>query len=255
VVKGIDVFRKHFERFDAAFVLIGGTASTLLLDEAGLVFRATKDVDLILYVEALSEEFVKAFWEFVKEGGYDNLQQSTGKKLFYRFHRPKNKAYPEMIELFSRKPEAIGIPHGSRLTPIPVDEEIASLSAILLEDSYYALAQDGRRVIDGLPVLDAEHLIPFKAKAWLDLSRRRDDGESIDDRDIRKHRNDVFRLYQIISPEARIDPPSGVAEDLREFLDAMEENGPDLHQLGIRGFTLAEALSGMREVYRLSSGH
>ena len=251
MVRGIDVFKKHFEMFDMAFVVIGGTASMLVLDEGGLGFRATKDIDIVLYVEVVSAEFAEAFWAFIEEGDYENIQQSTGKRLFYRFRKPKNEAFPEMVELFSRKPDAIGLRAGSRLTPIPIDEDVASLSAILLEDSYYALAQTGRRFIDGLPVLEAECLIPFKAKAWLDLSKRRDDGEQIDDRDIRKHRNDVFRLYQIISLETKVDLPPMVAGDLKRFLDAMENSGPDLPQLGIRGFTLADALQGMRGVYGL----
>ena len=253
MVSGIDVFKKHFESFDSMFVVIGGTASTLLLDEGGLGSRATKDIDVVLYVEALTPEFAEAFWDFIEEGGYENTQQSTGKRLFYRFHKPKNNAYPEMVELFSRKPNAINLRAGGHLTPIPVDEEVASLSAILLDDSYYALAQNGRRLIDGLPVLDAEYLIPFKAKAWLDLSQRRDAGERVDDKDIRKHRNDVFRLYQIISLDSRVELSPDVARHLTVFLDAMEDDGPDLPQIGIRGFTLADALLGMRVVYGLDA--
>lgn len=253
MVKGIDVFRKHFESFDSMFVVIGGTASLLVLGEGGIDFRATKDIDVVLYVEVLTPEFAEAFWDFIEEGGYENTQQSTGKRLFYRFHKPKNEAYPEMVELFSRKPDAIKLRAGSHLTPIPVDEEVASLSAILLEDSYYALAQNGRRLIDGIPVLGAEYLIPFKAKAWLDLSHRRDAGERVDNNDIKKHRSDVFRLYQMISLQERFVLSPGIASDLKTFLDAMEDSGPDLSQIGISGFTLADALSGLREVYGLDS--
>jgi hypothetical protein len=249
MVRGIDVFKRHFETFSTAFVVIGGTASALLLDEVGLDSRLTKDIDVILFVEALSVEFVEAFRGFVEEGGYENRQSSTGKPVFYRFRKPKNEAFPEMIEIFSRRPEVIELREGSHLTPIPVAEEVTSLSAILMEESYYALARTGGRLVDGLPVLGAECLIPFKARAWLDLSQRREAGEQIDGRDIRKHMNDVFRLYQIISPEARVDLPVEVADDLKAFLDAMEGNGPDLSQLGIRAFTPADAVRGLREVY------
>jgi hypothetical protein len=38
---------------------------------AGLAFRATKDLDIVLYVEALDAEFVRAFWDFVRGGGYE----------------------------------------------------------------------------------------------------------------------------------------------------------------------------------------
>lgn len=254
MVRGIDIFKKHFESFAGMFVVIGGTASTLLLEEGGLDFRATKDIDILLYVEGLTAEFAEAFWDFVEAGGYQNTQQSTGKRLFYRFYKPKNDAYPEMIELFSRQPDAINLREGSHLTPIPVDGEVASLSAILMDDAYYALAQAGGRIIDGIPVLGAEYLIPLKAKAWLDLSRRRSAGEQVNDRDIRKHKNDVFRLYQMISPEARIGLSPNVVRDLKAFLDTMVDDGPDLAQIGIRNLTLADAVQGLKEAYGLDAG-
>ncbi|MHB1000029.1 MAG: hypothetical protein ACYC27_12355 [Armatimonadota bacterium] len=46
MVRGLDVLKKHFESFDSLFVIIGGTASTLVLQDGGLRFRATKDIDI-----------------------------------------------------------------------------------------------------------------------------------------------------------------------------------------------------------------
>jgi len=82
MVRGIDPFRAHFKEFNDRYVLIGGTACFLALDEAGLDFRATKDLDIVLCVEALDAEFAKAFWDFVGLGKYKNTQKSTGRKLF-----------------------------------------------------------------------------------------------------------------------------------------------------------------------------
>ena len=45
-----------------------------------------------------------------------------------------------------------------------------------------------------LQVANASALIPLKSKAWLDLTRRKSAGESIDSRNVAKHRNDIFRL-------------------------------------------------------------
>jgi hypothetical protein len=53
MVKGIDPFKAHFEGFSDRYVLIGGVACFLSLDEAGLDFRVTKDLDIVLCVEAL----------------------------------------------------------------------------------------------------------------------------------------------------------------------------------------------------------
>ncbi len=51
MVRGIDVFRRYFHNFIDQYVLIGGSACDLLFDDAGVDFRATKDLDLVLIVE------------------------------------------------------------------------------------------------------------------------------------------------------------------------------------------------------------
>ena len=33
-------------------------------------FRATKDIDMIMILEDKKAEFVKAFWEYIRDGGY-----------------------------------------------------------------------------------------------------------------------------------------------------------------------------------------
>ena len=88
MVKGLDVFREYFAGHADQFVLIGGTAGTLAMEEAGLEFRATKDLDIVLHVEALDVAFAQAFWRFVQEGGYEMAQASDTKKpTFYRFQK------------------------------------------------------------------------------------------------------------------------------------------------------------------------
>jgi hypothetical protein len=39
--------------------LIGGTACIVIMQEAGLDFRATKDLDIVLYVEAAVKQNIK----------------------------------------------------------------------------------------------------------------------------------------------------------------------------------------------------
>lgn len=55
------------------------------------------------------------------------------------------------------------------MIPLHISDEISSLSAILLNDDYYQFMIQGKRVIDGISVLDEKCLIPFKAKAWCEL--------------------------------------------------------------------------------------
>ena len=103
-----------------------------------------------------------------------------------------------MIELFSRN--YLPIPEGYHLTPVPAGEDISSLSAILLGDDYFGYIVGSRIMIDGVPTVPVQCLIPLKARAYLDLATRRDGGEQIDSRKISKHRNDVFRLYRTLAP-------------------------------------------------------
>ena len=42
-------------------------------------------------------------------------------------------------------------------------------------------------------------LIPFKAKVWLDLKERKLNGDQVDSKNIKKHKNDVFRLALLIT--------------------------------------------------------
>lgn len=234
MVTGIEIFRQWFRGFENQYAIIGGTACDLLMEKEGLEFRGTKDIDLVLIVEAITPAFGSRFWEFVREAGYEHRNRSTGRQQFYRFSHPTQGEYPFMIELFSRKTEAIPLPEDAVLTPLPVDDDISSLSAILLDEDYYQLLRSGTTTVDGITVLDAIHLIPFKAKAWLDLSARKSKGEPVDSRNIRKHRNDVFRLFTLLNQEARLPLQDTVREDMKEFLAAMQEEHIDLKQLGIR---------------------
>lgn len=99
---GIDVFKEYFNRFQNQYVLIGGMACDVLFEEAGETFRATKDIDMVLIIEALTTEFAMTFWRFIEDGGYEARQRSNGKPEFYRFVKPKRNDYPMMIEIFAR---------------------------------------------------------------------------------------------------------------------------------------------------------
>ncbi|MHB8811364.1 MAG: hypothetical protein ACYC9M_15345 [Desulfobulbaceae bacterium] len=46
MVVGIDTFAAHFAGYQDRYVLIGGAATWLVLDEAGITPRATMDLDI-----------------------------------------------------------------------------------------------------------------------------------------------------------------------------------------------------------------
>ena len=203
MVNGFTKFKERFQGFENQYVIIGGTACDLIMENEELPFRATKDVDIVLIVESITAEFGRQFWEYVKEAGYEHLNKSTGNAQFYRFTSPKSKEYPYMIEIFSKNPDFIILEDDAVLTPLPIDDEISSLSAILLNEAYYELLKTGQMMVDS--------------------------------KNIKKHKNDVFRLAQLITANTRQVLSPEIAEDMKKFLSEIADETVDLKSLGIRG--------------------
>ena len=243
----INSFIEKFKDYADCYTVIGGTACDILMTEAGTDFRATKDIDMILIMEARYKEFAHIFWEFIMEGGYRFGWKNSEKAHFYRFTEPRS-GYPAMIELFSREPNYINfIPDG--IIPIHIDEDTSSLSAILLNDDYYKFMLTGRRVVSGISVLDTEHLIPFKMYAWLDLKDKKARGEHVNERDLKKHKYDVFRLLQIARRDNKIETNGIVRENIIRFMEEIRmENIPFIPLL--LPFEMQEALAYLGEIYR-----
>ncbi len=256
MVRGIESFREWFREYEGQYAIIGGTACDLLMSDEGIDFRATKDLDLVLIVEAIDASFGKHFWEYVIAAGYEHRNKSTGEPQFYRFTNPKSQEYPIMIELFSRKADSIELPKDTVLSPLPIDGDVSSLSAILLDDNYYEMLKQGRTQIAGITVLDVPYLILFKAKAWLDLSERKAAGEQVDSRNIRKHKNDVFRLTELLamSDEKTLYVPEAVLADINLFAEKMEAEDVDLKQLGILDRTKEDILDELKRLYSEKTG-
>lgn len=136
------------------------------------------------------------------------------------------------------------------MTPLHVDEEISSLSAILLNDDYYRFLLNGRTVSDDVSILDAEHIIPFKMKAWLDLKNKKREGIHVDSHDIKKHCLDVFRLSQLVSASSKILVSASIQLDIDAFIGQMSEEEIHLVDLGIRE-SKEEILSILQQIYIL----
>ena len=114
MVRGIDKFREFFTGYEGNYVIIGGTACEMHEEIYAQTPRATKDIDIILIVEALSSDFAAKFWEFVKTAGYRQRNKGTGngecRHEYYRFKEPGNPDFPYQIELFSRNIGVVKFP-------------------------------------------------------------------------------------------------------------------------------------------------
>lgn len=251
MVNGLEKFREHFSRFEGMYTLIGGVACGLLMNEAGLNFRSTKDFDVVLIIEALNEDFGKSFWQFIKDGEYEIRERSNGEPEFYRFKNPKDTSYPKQIELFSRKSNILKYSGNDRLTPIHISDEISSLSAILLNDDYYKLLTSGLTQIDDIQLLNYTHIIPFKVKAWLDLKTRKENGEHVDSSNIKKHKHDVFRLSQLITATDRVSLSDEIKADMKSFINEMKNENIVLKDIGVSG-SKSDILKILEEVYLIT---
>lgn len=227
MVRGLEIFRKHFNEFADNYVIIGGTACDIIIDNIGLTPRATKDIDIILVIEALSPAFVAHFWEFIKQGNYEVKEKSEEDRKYYRFQKPQVEEYPFQIELFSRIPDLLDLDEGTHLTPIPVDTEISSLSAILMDDDYYNFTIQHSQLDNGIHLANTEALIGLKAKAFLDYKTRKENGEKIDEKQLRKHKMDIFRLLLLLTPEDNFTIAESIKSDIANFVAVVKDDLPD----------------------------
>ena len=217
MISGMESFREYFQGYEDCYTIIGGAACDILMHDAALSFRATKDIDMILLIENRFEAFATLFWKYIKAGGYRCGWKSAEKPHFYRFTEPQKSNFPEMIELFSRRPDFQSERSDVYLTPLPVSDEVSSLSAIMLDEDYYKLMLAGRRTVEGISILGAEYLILFKIKAWLDLTQKKTEGLHVNERDLKKHKNDVFRLFALVDPIMRIELTPKVRAEVEQF--------------------------------------
>lgn len=104
MVTGIERWKEYFNDYKDKYVLIGGAACNLLEEELDMNPRATKDLDLVLVVEALTPDFGARLWDFIKSANYAGRSKGENefKHEYYRFTNPEDKAYPKQIELFAR---------------------------------------------------------------------------------------------------------------------------------------------------------
>jgi|SRR5665213_2753073 len=235
MVRGLDVFKKYFRAFPENYVVIGGTACDMIIEGADLIPRATKDIDIILVVEALTSEFVTQFWQFVRDGKYERREKSGDGRQYYRFMKPEDTTFPFQVELFSRIPDTIDLQAGAHLTPIPVDDDLSSLSAILMDNDYYNFMIAHSTDEDGLHRANTEALICLKAKAFLELTERIANGSTEDKKQLKKHKADVFRLAVMMRENEVHDLPAPIKAQLQTFMNIAAEELPDKEIFKVMG--------------------
>lgn len=233
---GLDKFREAFAEYSDNYVVIGGAACDITMTNTVVRPRATHDIDMIVIVENMTEAFTNRFWQFVREAGYRPEKRRTEdgeppKYELYRFLGGKE-GYPEMIELLSRHPDVLGEPKGLVIEPIPIDEDVSSLSAIIMDDEYYHFTISHSQLTDGIRHANSAALIALKARAYLNLMADKRNGKHVNTKDIKKHRSDILKNV-VIMTEDNIEAPATIVACIREFVASIRADWA----------TLAEPLS------------
>ena len=242
---GLDKFKAAFADYSENYVVIGGTACEMVMSGTAVRPRATHDIDMIIVAETMTPDFGERFWNFIKEAGYRPERRRTEenevpKYELYRFVDGKE-GYPEMIELLSRHSDGFGRPKGLVIEPLPVSEDISSLSAIIMDDDFYHFTIANSVLTDGIRHASPIALIALKAKAYLNLLTEKDNGKHVNSRHIKKHRSDVLKNAVLIE-EYPVNAPQSILECVRDFASAVRSESDNLIP------ALAKALDSEQEI-------
>jgi hypothetical protein len=96
-----------------------------------------------------------------------------------------------------------------------------------------------------------EYIIPFKKKAWSDLIARKESGEKINSKNIKKHKNDVLKISQLLSPAQRAEASGSIKDDIRAFIAGIGDDIIDMKSLGLAELTLVQITDSINAIYRL----
>ena len=106
-----------------------------------------------------------------------------------------------------------------------------------MDDDYYSFTIEHSRNIDDIHIANPEALICLKAKAYTEMLDREVRGEQVDNRDIEKHKKDVFRLIAMLPQDSRFSLPERLKNDMSDFYQRIGElPNPDFFKnAGLRG--------------------
>ena len=249
MISGLNKFKHHFKDCPDGYVLIGGVACELVLEQLGLEFRPTVDFDIVVVIEVIKEGFGKELKKFIKAGKYQPATRKSGKYTFYKFIEPKNKEYPEILEIASRPPHTDSeLPWIGQFAPIDTIDSPNSISAILFEEEYYHFIKRNIILIDGISVLALDALIILKILAWSELRSVKHPSQEIISK-ATKHLQDIFRLGRAISGNS-LAVTAKISSELNKSLDRLSDEEIDIVPLGITEATSKEIIEEIRDHYK-----
>lgn len=219
---GFDHFCDYLKGLEEHYVIIGGGAASILMDDEGLEFRSTKDVDLV--VIARSQDLNARVLAYVKDGGYNSKEATDKLPKYYRFKNPAKAECPKMIEIFARNEFGLELAEGQHIVPI-TDSAAEKLSAILLDDEYFDLIRKNIKTSEsGIPLINALANICLKARAHRELFERKQAGDqTVDEKDVQKHLKDIWRLAVVLTGDEAVALSGMPAKDISDAIGKLEK--------------------------------
>ena len=84
--------------------------------------------------------------------------------------------------------------------------------------------------------------------AWVNLMKEKAEGKHVNSKDLKKHKNDVFQLFQILPEGERVEVTGDVADSVDSFLENIKGENIVFADLGIDSDIDTE-ISAIRETY------
>jgi hypothetical protein len=227
IPRGLDHFGNFFKEFQASYVLVGGAGLSVLMDEEGLTFRKTTDLDIVLLTKE-TKDFNDKIADYIEAGGYQTKEATAETPRYYRFFDPTQVEFPVELEFFSNNVTQIELKSGQYIQPVNTTTS-TKISSILLDDLYFGIIQ--KNIVAGatFSVLGPIGQICLKAKAFREIKARGEDHKKCV-----KHRNDIVRISQMLNGKV-VFKLEGQAKD--DFENVFAELSADVDEKSIQQIT------------------
>lgn len=83
----------------------------------------------------------------------------------------------------------------------------------------------------------------------MNLSALQGTDAAVDEKDIRKHKNDIIRLYQLLAITTRVHLPEAIKQDMGKFLNELEKNPPNFKSLGLKHANIHNVINNFSQIY------